>query len=256
MRIGSSVVTLALVAIANSGSGNESQSPRAEQVLDRSIAYHDPNGVWQSGTIRLEVQSAVSEPFATKLGFKDSTEKMVLTPQNDAFVLNRKMGDDVLLVDIQRGAKKLTLNGQGDIPEAERKRVRLVDDIGFYRNYYEYVYGVPMKLKDPGTQLDPDVTESRFDDRDVWEVKVAYAAPVGKDSWRFYFDRTTYALIGCRFYFDVARNDGEYIVYQGEMAAPTEGLRLAKRRTWYFNQNDQKLATEEIVALEATPGPQ
>lgn len=97
-----------------------------------------------------------------------------------------------------------------------------------------------MKLRDPGTRLDPTVRRTTFNERQVPVLRVTYAEEVGKDIWYFYVDPETWALTGCRFFHDESKNDGEYIAYEGEIRAPTAcdcrscatGTRTATTSSW------------------------
>jgi hypothetical protein len=53
------------------------------------------------------------------------------------------------------------------------------------RNYYT-LYGLPMKLTDPETIIDPVVVKKEFMGKEYLVLK--YEEGIGKDSWYFYFD--------------------------------------------------------------------
>jgi hypothetical protein len=103
-----------------------------------------------------------------------------------------------------------------------------------------------MKLRDPGTRLDR-VSATTFEERAVYDLRVTYEEEVGGDIWYFYFDRDTYALVGYRFHHDEAKNDGEVIHLDGEVAA--EGMRLPKARTWYTHEANELLGTDTLLEL-------
>jgi len=60
---------------------------------------------------------------------------------------------------------------------------------------------------------------------------------------------TSYALVGYRFYHSESDNDGEYIPFEGEIVDEATGLRLPSTRTWYYNNGDGHLATDQIVSI-------
>ncbi|MEO1368819.1 MAG: hypothetical protein AAFX50_16715, partial [Acidobacteriota bacterium] len=62
-------------------------------------------------------------------------------------------------------------------------------------------------------------------------------------------DRGTAALVGYRFYHDASKNDGEYIVLEGEHAA--HGMRLPEGRAWFTHQGDRHLGTDRLLRLSA-----
>ena len=87
-----------------------------------------------------------------------------------------------------------------------------------------------------------------FNERQVLTLRVTYSPEVGKDIWYFYVDPETFALVGCRFFHDEAKNDGEYLVFEGEVSGP-HGLRLPKLRHWHMNLDREHIATDEIVTI-------
>ena len=110
------------------------------------------------------------------------------------------------------------------------------------RNYFVYLYGLPMKLQDKGTVIDEKVTKTKFQGKEYLSIKVTYEANVGKDTWYFYFDPTTYALSGYRFYHKEEDNDVEYITLEG--LETVQGIKIPKVRTWYYNKDDKLLGAD------------
>jgi hypothetical protein len=114
-----------------------------------------------------------------------------------------------------------------------------------YRNYYTYLWGLPMKLRDPGTIIDDNVHRVNFFGQELLEMKVTYHEEVGGDIWYFYFHPETYALSGYRFYHDEAANDGEYILLEDE--AQIGDFRIPAQRHWYTHGERQYLGSDEVV---------
>jgi hypothetical protein len=52
------------------------------------------------------------------------------------------------------------------------------------QNYYTYLYGLPMKLKDPGT-ISSVVNRKNFLGKEYLVLKVKYEESIGTDSWYF-----------------------------------------------------------------------
>jgi hypothetical protein len=69
------------------------------------------------------------------------------------------------------------------------------------QNYYTYLYGLPMKLKDPGTIISSVVNRKDFLGKE-YLLKVKYEESIGTDSWYFYFEPKTYAFKIYQFYHD------------------------------------------------------
>ena len=145
----------------------------------------------------------------------------------------------------------MLVNGSARVSDEDKERLSL-REATLYRDYCEYLYGMPMKLRDPGAVFDPRVPSVRFNTRAAWELKVTYEPETGEDTWYFYFDRETFALIGYKFHKDESKNDGEYITFEGEITDETSGLRLPKTRAWYYNADDVYLATDDIVSISTS----
>jgi hypothetical protein len=64
------------------------------------------------------------------------------------------------------------------------------------QNYYTYLYGLPMKLKDPGTIISSVVNRNLGKEYLVLKSNTS----IGTDSW--YFEPKTYALKIYQFYHD------------------------------------------------------
>jgi len=107
---------------------------------------------------------------------------------------------------------------------------------------------LPIKLSDPGTVIDEKVIEKDFFGKVGWQIKVTYSPEVGKDTWYFYFDQSNYALIGYRFYHDERKNDGEYILLEGEVQG--DGIRIPAVRKWYKHQKDEYLGQDILEKIE------
>ena len=117
-----------------------------------------------------------------------------------------------------------------------------------YQNYYTYLYGLPMKLKDAGTIIDENVILKEFNGKNYLVLKVTYEKEVGKDTWYFYFDPTTYAMEVYQFYHEEEKNDGEFILLSG--LETVNGIKLPKERAWYFNKESKYLGTDFLITRQ------
>jgi len=224
------------------------EAPTPERLVAASIAYHDPNGFWDRGELRLSIRTTYSDAYAAKAGTKESNSELVLAPGQEIFRYTKTTGDDVIEYGLSGEAGSVTVNGEADISDEDRDRLR-IGDPKLYRDYFEYLYGMPMKLRDPGTNLDPSVAATQFEGRDSWALRVTYDAEVGEDIWYFYFDPGTFSLVGYRFFHEEAKNDGEVIGFEGEVLDEASGMRLPRMRAWHYNADHGYLATDEIISL-------
>jgi len=113
------------------------------------------------------------------------------------------------------------------------------------RDYYTYLYGLPMKLKDPGTNVYEKIQQKTFKNKEYLVLKVDYDEAVGKDTWYFYFDPKTYAMEVYQFFHEESKNDGEYILLTDTMEV--HNIKIPKTRTWYYNKGDVYLATDILT---------
>jgi hypothetical protein len=113
-----------------------------------------------------------------------------------------------------------------------------------YKNYYTYLYGLTMKLKDEGTIIDQKVVKKIFKGKEYLVLKATYSQEVGKDTWYFYFDPKTYAMQAYQF-FKVAKDSGEYILLSG--LETINEIKMPKDRAWYYNKDNGYLGTDILI---------
>lgn len=234
------LVTAALAAMTLNNLG--AQETASETLLSSAIRYHDPQGVWETPhELQLEERRPDGTVRQTRIVLEQATGGMKMERQitSGAAITLDVSGDNV----------RATLNGSSDISPEDKEKHRLTKEQGrSTRNYYAYLYGLPMKLRDPGTRLGRDVKETKFQEEDALEIRVTYDEAVGGDTWYFYFHPESHALIGYRFYHDESKKDGEYITLAEETMSP-DGLRLPKVRKWYTHKDDRFLGTDSLVSL-------
>ena len=133
-----------------------SQDLTGSQLLEKSISYHDPSGVWSSFKSnfvvtmkspdrpirRSKIELDISKLFF-KLTIEDNGNKLVSTLDNNDCSLSFN-GNETFSKEI---ATKFRLN-------CERASM--------YRDYYTYLYGLPMKLNDKGTIIDKKLMRNKL----------------------------------------------------------------------------------------------
>jgi len=209
----------------------------AEQLIDRSIQYHDPQGLLEQAETTLHF-------IESRPNSSDSKTTVVLNPWKEEFKLIRKAEEKEIVTSLNEGVYSYTVAGVSPTPK-EVSSFRLDDrrsDV--MRTYYHYLWYMPMKLLDPSTIIDPDTKQTDFFGRQALQIRVTYDPTVGKDIWYFYFDPDSYALIGYRFYHNESVNDGEYIIFEGEEVH--QSVRIPKSRTWYTHKDDRLLGTDVL----------
>jgi hypothetical protein len=216
--------------------------PAADELLSQAIAYHDPEGRFLTSSHRFFFRESRPEAEARQ-------SITLIDVPGERFELVQSGEAEVAGV-LAPGRCEMTLDGRSELTAEEREKYPLsCERLVRTRNYYTFLWGLPMKLNDPGTRLG-EVEETIFQGQEVLGLRVSYSAEVGQDIWIVYFEPATSAMVGYRFYHDESKGDGEYIVLEGETEG--DGLRLPKSRTWYTHQGDRLLGTDTLLAFEAT----
>jgi hypothetical protein len=218
-----------------------SQVLAGTELLEKAIAYHDPSQQWRSfrGTLGITMNSPNSSDRFSKVTFNLPANYFKLVVRKDSVTYEQELN---------KGTCVQKLNGSTSISPEDAQKYRLSCERAFtMKNYYTYLYGLPMKLKDPGTIIAEKVIQKSFKGKDYLVLKVTYEETVGKDVWYFYFDPKTYALNVYQFFHDEAVNDGEYILLEGEMTI--QNMKIPLKRTWYTNKEDRYLGTDVLTVF-------
>jgi hypothetical protein len=222
------------------GKAQELTSP---QLLQKTIAYHDPNGLWGvfQGKLSITMSTPDGKERLSEVEINLPGEYFKLTSTKDNIIIEQVLNKEECL---------LKLNGSTTISEEDIKTHKLsCERANLMKNYYTYLYGLPMKLKDQGTLMDPKVYQKTFKGKMYKVLKVTYKESVGNDTWYFYFDPETYAMEVYQFYHNEEKNDGEYIILSGQ--EEINGIKMPKIRAWYYNKDDTYLGTDTLTKISA-----
>jgi len=207
-----------------------------QELLEKSIQYHDPKGEW-------DTFNGIMNFRETRPNGADRETAMMLDNEKGIFSLDQMRAGYQVEKFIEQDQCSYKVNGTNTVADSLIQKFRLTcPQIQRIRNYYVYLWGMPMKLRDPGTQIQKEVTQTTFMEKEVLTMKVTYEQSVGEDIWYFYFQPDNFALVGYRFYHDEAVNDGEYIPLEGEETI--NGIRFPKTRTWFVNKDDRLLGAD------------
>jgi len=216
--------------------------PSGQVIIAKSIEFHDPNDNWNDLQAHLEFTE-------TRPGGENRYTSIEIDNNRGNFCLNR----EVKKMQVQRHIKLdscfYNIDEYEQLTDRESKQFKLNDEQSFFmRNYYLYLWGLPMKLIDNGTQVEEKAKLTRFDDKEAYEVKVTYNANTGSDTWFFYFNPENFAMIGYRFYHNLEKGDGEYIVLEGSEIV--FGLNIPKARSWHTHKDSTLLGTDILTSFK------
>ncbi len=212
------------------------QEITGNQLLEKAIQYHDPSGNWNTfkGTLFVTMETPNSS--------KRESEIHIDLP-NQIFSVKAKSGKNTSEYILEKENIQIVFNGEKNPAEEILKKNRLSEDRAkMYQNYYTYLYGLPMKLKDEGTIIHQKVIKKTFKGNQYLVLKATYKKEVGKDTWYFYFNPKTFAMEVYQFFHDESKNDGEYILLTNEEII--NGVKMPKNRAWFTNKEEKHLGTD------------
>lgn len=208
----------------------------ANELLDKSIAYHDPDNNWDNLDATLNFKTTMAD---------NSERKRTIRINNkmNTFTFDSQYEEGHLQYIVNNNIGEAQWDGNTSVPEEMAKKYRISNDIAvMYRNYYSYLYGMPMKLRDPGTLIEPLVEKVNFYDKTYDRIRVTYDPTVGTDTWYFYFNTESHALEAYQFFKDESKNDGEYILFKETKVI--NNVRIPRIRHWFYNNNQKFLASD------------
>lgn len=218
------------------------ESPTGKDILQRSVEFHDPNNNWKNLQAHLEF-------IETRPNAEDRHTSIDIDNKHGNFCINREVNKMHVQRHIILDSCFYNIDEYEELTDKEVKDYKLDDKRSlFIRNYYLYLWGLPMKLNDKGTHLSENAKLTKFDDKEAYEVNVWYDDETGSDTWFFYFNPDNYAMIGYRFYHDVEKGDGEYILLEGSEIV--FGMQIPKSRSWYTHKDSTLLGTDILSAFE------
>jgi len=208
------------------------------ELLEKAISYHDPNDNWNTfkGTLHVTMETPD----------KSNRETEIKINLPEEYFYSKAVKDSITTEFIlEKDNCKILLNGKADFSEELAKKHRLsCERATMYKNYYTYLYGLPMKLKDSGTIIHKKVARKIFQEKEYLVLKVTYDEGVGKDIWYFYFNPETYAMEVYQFFHEESKNDGEYILLSD--IEIINGIKMPKIRKWYYNKDGGLLGTDVL----------
>lgn len=193
-----------------------------EELVQQSIAYHDPNGNWEDLKATFYMKDSLPpgrDSRVYEFSLDNSHSKMTYSIEGLEYQV------------INDSFKILT----GEITEERALRMR---------NYYTYLWGLPMKLNDPGTVIEKEIRKEEIDGKEYLVARVPYE----DDNWYFYFEPETYRMAAYKFYKDEPNQVGEIIYLKGEKEF--KGIKIPANRTWYRTEKPEFLGVDMLQEIK------
>ncbi|MDG1276113.1 MAG: DUF6503 family protein [Algoriphagus sp.] len=215
-------IYLLFIAAVISSCSTPSDQLSGPELIQKSIEFHDPNQSWPKLKATFEFTDSLPAPRESRsysVSFENNLSKMVYrNPTLNYIVWN----DSVQVF-------------EGEIENEQAIRMR---------NYYTYLWGLPMKLNDPATQIDQEVNREELNGKSYLVARVPYE----KDIWYFYIDPNSYRLEAYKFYQDEPNQKGEIIYLEG--VKEFKGLKIPANRTWYRTETPEFLGTDKLIEIK------
>lgn len=122
------------------------QNITANQLLEKTMRHHDLNDDWKTFNVVMLTPNAAKRTSVISINLPKEYFSVKATRDTITTTYTLDKGkcemryNDKILDSIEAKEKNMTCN-----------RATL------YKNYYSYLYGLPMKLKDPGTNINDKV---------------------------------------------------------------------------------------------------
>ncbi|GER58406.1 DUF6503 family protein [Patiriisocius marinus] len=214
---------------------SNAQNISASEVLNKSIAFHDPQGNWPTfnGELQVTMVTPKRSPRLSVVNIDLPSEKFQLKQSRDSVETRYYL---------EKGECTTTVT---DSLVGKRTPCEMAV---FFKDYYTYLYGLPMKLKDPGTIVNPIAERVNFKGKEYLKISVKYDEAVGTDVWQFYFDPKTYAMEVYQFFKGdpegKGKNTGEYILLKD--LKTINNIQFPQAREWYYNKDNTYLGTDKL----------
>jgi len=216
-------VVIAFLMFSSCASDKFSTELTGQELIEKSIAFHDPKGSWKDLKATFMVQDSLPAPRSSR-----SYSFML---DNSQSIMSHTI--DVTSYSVHRDSLHLKM---GDISLEQALRSR---------NYYTFLWGLPMKLQDPGTNIESAVTMEELNGEEYHVVRVPYE----KDIWYFYLEPETYRMAAYKFYQDELNQTGEIIYLEG--IVEFDGMKIPAHRSWYRTEKPEFLGIDKLIGIQS-----
>jgi hypothetical protein len=215
------------------------QNLSATDIVSKSINAHDSSnnfGKFQGTFLyQIERQNQTTRNFSLVFDKRKSSFSYIVNTDSVSFKQKFIKGKCILEAN---NSKLLS-------PDLVKKYDITCERTQYLEKVYNYLFGLPFKLKDPGVILKEKYIETEFNGKQCYELAIEFDKNIGADQWYFYFDKKDFLLAGYKFHHDVSKKDGEFI-YLNDYEK-INGIIMAKTKKWHWNQTNEHFSTDKLV---------
>jgi len=193
-------------------------------IINRSIFFHDVKNNWKTFDQQLK--------FESRFSFNDSIPEELHLSFKTAHNYFRYINID-RNINLEYLADSCISNTSAEY----------CSNYSWTSKFYSYFWGLPMKLQDPETKIQPNFKPTIFNGFKTWEIQVNYEA----ENFWFFFDQVDYQLRGFKFLKNDSSEKGEIIILRDLMKV--DGILLPKHRTW-LHKDSSLIGTNELLEVE------
>ena len=229
---------LVSTALFNCDDKKAQTSLSGQEVIDKSIEFHDPNKLWSKTILNLHIQEPrVYNPERfTKLYLDNS--------KNGKFELSRNRGKYLVTYTIDNNESFILVDGKKDIDSSLVREYNLIPSENIeYKEFYQFMYGLPMSLKN--MVKDINTTDiSTFSGNKCYRVKVQLNKEVISKSWYLYISMENFELLGLELINIGDPEKNEQLIFDDTLE--NNGIKIPRIRHWYEG-NDTYLGSDIIL---------
>jgi hypothetical protein len=214
------------------------QKLNALDIVSKSIYAHDPNSgfaKFQGGfDYKIERDKQATRNF--RLNFNKPKDIFEYIVNTDSVTFKQK---------IENGKCYLEANNKKKIPSDLIQKYDITcERTQYLEKVYNYLFGLPFKLNDPGVIIKDRFSEKIFNGKTRYEIAVEFDKNTGTDHWFFYFDKEDFLLSGYKFHHNDSPNSGEFI-YLSDYEKIDEIL-MPKTKKWHWNPSGVHFRTDKL----------
>lgn len=195
----------------------------SEEILEKSITFHDADNLWSglNTILKIESQSVFNE-------YNRDTIQLGFDILNDEFRYENYRTNEA--ISFKKGVCRSIMSPRKELCESK----------GWTKNFYTYIWGLPMKLKDKGTKLNTVVVDTVFFETPCHALNVKYEA----EDWLYFINKESFKLEGFQFVFNNDASKGEYVRNIG--STDLSGMNVPTQRIWY-DLKGKELGTDIVL---------
>lgn len=204
--------------------GCSSEPKSAKEIIDKSIAFHDQHHQWKD----LNAEFKFDSRFTIATFPIETLEISINIPTNEFQYVNSKRNINVKYS-----------NDTCFSPSCDGT----CKAYSWTKGFYPYIWGLPMKLTDPGYSPEKEWQESNFNNSKCYAVDMHYE----NENFTFYFDQVSYQLKGFKFIKNEDSSHGEIVKLNNLYTF--EGIQFPAHRTW-LKLDSSLIGTNEVLNIK------